>query len=202
MTQPLFEEAKSSSERLGNLTTALGSQLPGIAFFVGLAPPGFRAITLLASGGTLALFLLVFSKRDSEVNCVRNGVRSVFVAIAIAIAYGFLFSWVTAGPPASRDERVRYQIGFGLSSFSLTAAAQHALSDPHLQTKEDLMLAFGAYDSDRITLVWKSWSVFAAGSLLCILFVAAYVCWTSGLAWLACALRRAAPDRRAGGVEP
>jgi hypothetical protein len=117
VSEPLFEEVKSSSKRLVDVTTALGSQLPGSAFFIGLAPPGFRAITLLASGGTLALFLLVISRRESDVYCVRKGVRSVFAAIAIATLYGFLFSWVTAARPASRDEGVRYQVGFGLSSF-------------------------------------------------------------------------------------
>jgi hypothetical protein len=64
----------------------------------------------------------------------------------------------------------------------LTDAARHFVSEHHVQTKEDLMLPFGAYDNERIALVWRSWSVFAAGTLLCVVFVVAYVFWTSGLA--------------------
>src|SRR5689334_7657216 len=104
MTQHLDEEALSYSKRLTTLTTVLGSQLPRITFFFSLAPPGFQAVTLLTSGGTLALFLLVFSKRHEDLNCVRKGARSVAVAITLAIVYGFLFPYVTVGPPSSRDE--------------------------------------------------------------------------------------------------
>jgi hypothetical protein len=190
MTTSLYDDIKSSSGRLSTLAAALGSQLPGISFFIGLAPPGFRAITLLTSGGTLALFLLVFRKRETVSDCVPRGARSVAIAIALAVIYGFVFPQVTVGAPAARHERVRYQIGFGISPFSLTADAGRIASEQHLQTKEDLMLAFGAYEDGSTSRIWKIWSIAATGSLLCILFVGTYVYWTSGLAWLACALKR------------
>jgi hypothetical protein len=133
----------------------------------------------------------VFSRRERPVkSCVDTGVRSTCTAIVLAIVYGMLFPYLTAGPPAPRNENVRYQTGFGLSPFSLTAEAQQVAADQHLRTKEELMLALGAYGEGQTSLVWKRWTIFAAGALLIGIFVATYVCWTSGLAWLACALKQ------------
>jgi hypothetical protein len=182
----LPNQIQSSSTRMVTLTTALGSQLPGLSFFLGLAPPGFRAVTLLTGGGTLAIFLLKFSKREPYADCIQKGVRSLTIAILTAIAYGFFFAYVTAGPPAPRSEHVRYQVGFGLAPFSLTPAALRVANEQHLSTKEELMLAFGAYDEDATSRIWKSWSIFVAGAILIGMFVLTYYYWTSGLAWLAC----------------
>jgi hypothetical protein len=184
-----YGEIAASGRRLVTVTTALGSQLPGITFFFGLTPPGFRAITLLTSGGTLALFLLVFSRCEKDVKCVRNGVRSISIAVVLAIVYGLFFPYVTVGPPPERDEPVRHQAGFGLSAFSLTDEALRVATERKLKTKEDLMLALGGYGGGP-SLIWKGWSIVAAGTLLSAFFVATYVYWTSGLAWLACALKQ------------
>jgi hypothetical protein len=143
---------------------------------------------LLTGGGTLAIFLLRFSKRQASPDCIRRGTRSVAAAIILAIAYGFFFSYVTVGPPAPRTEHVRYQVGFGLSRFSLTEPAVGITRDHPDYTKEDLMLAFGAY-AGATSRIWKTWSIFAAGGLLSVLFVLTYYSWTSGLAWLACVFK-------------
>jgi hypothetical protein len=54
MNPPAGASMQARVRKLGTLAAALGSQLPGISFFLGLAPPDFRAITLLTSGGTAA----------------------------------------------------------------------------------------------------------------------------------------------------
>lgn len=201
MTADLPHQVESSTRRLGVLTTTLGSQLPGISFFLGLAPPGFPAIALLTGGGTLAIFLLRFSKQQPDADCILKGARSVAVAIILALAYGFLFSYVTVGPPASRTEHVRYGVGFGLSPFSLTEPALGILKNHPEYTKEDLMLAFGAYTDGATSRIWKTWSIFVAGGVLSALFVLTYYSWTSGLAWLACTFKTPGQAARRDGTQ-
>lgn len=186
MTADLPDRLAASGKRMSILATALGSQLPGISFFLGLAPPGFPAIVLLTGGGTLAIFLLRISKQAPDPVCIQKGARSIAAALILATVYGFLFSLVTVGPPASRSEHVRYQVGFGLTPFSLTVPALRLANEHPAYTKEDLMLAFGAYDDTATSRIWKSWSIYAAGALLIVTFVFTYYYWTSGLGWLAC----------------
>jgi hypothetical protein len=183
-----------SVRRLGVLTTALGSQLPGVSFFLGWAPPGFSAVTLLCGGGAVAIFLLRFSKPNAGPDGVRRGARAVAVAIILAMVYCFLFSYVTVGSPAPRTERARYQVGFGLATFSLTDVASAFAKEHPDYTKEDLMLAFGAYTDGATSRIWKTWSIFTAGGALTVLFALTYYSWTSGLAWLAHSLK--SPGRR------
>jgi hypothetical protein len=190
MNARLAEEVNSGGARLGHLSSSLLSQLPGLSFFLGVAPPAFPAITLLLFGGTLTIFFLKFTKRPSAVDCARKASRCIAGAIALAAIYGFLFHYTTVEPPAIRNESARIQVGFGLSTFSLQGKALKIAEQHHLATKQELMLAFGAYGDDANTsLIWKPWSVLLAGSLLIVLFCATYWLWVSGLGWLACASR-------------
>ncbi len=134
---PIGASVRRLSTRIG---AALGSQLPGMSFFLGLVPPDFRALPLLTGGGTIALFIYVFNKRQAQHKDVARGVRLVGAAIVLAIVYGVLFQFVTVGTPASRGGRDRFQIGFGLSSGSLTDNARQVVQQRHIDTPMELML--------------------------------------------------------------
>lgn len=178
----------SSFSKLVTLATALGSQLPGISFFAGITPPDFRGIALLTSGGTIAIFIWVFNKRRNQRRDVKRGVKFIATAILCAAIYGVLFQFVTVGTPAARTGHQRFQIGFGMCSFSLKDSVRKVASEQHLVTPEDLMLAFGGYERGT-SQIWKTWSIIAAATMLWVVFIASYMFWTSGLAYLARALK-------------
>src|SRR5688572_13049607 len=170
---------------LSTLTMAVGSQLPGVAFFLDLAPPLFIPTALLTTGGGLAVFLAVFLKRGSPRVKALRGMRFIGAAVAAAFVYGLLLQALTVSVPQEMGGGDRRQIGFGLSSFSLTARAQEVQRANDLQTPQELMLAFGGYEEGGTQLIWKPWSIVAAALLLSAVFVAAYLSWAYGLAHLA-----------------
>src|SRR5580698_6555356 len=112
MPQQEIDQMSTTTKRLGGLAAALGSQLPGMSFFLGVTPPGFRVLPLLTSGGTLAIFFHIFSKGLEKSECTRKGTRAIAVAIMLALAYTFIFPNITAGPPPPRQENIRIGVGF------------------------------------------------------------------------------------------
>src|SRR5437763_714113 len=146
MNQRNTDNIQNGFSKLVTLGIALGSQLPGISFFVGLTPPNFQVITLLISGGTIAVFVRVFNQPRNKQRHVKCGVWSIVIAVLIAAIYVGLFQFLTVGTPAGRVGQQRFQIGLGMYSFSLTDNAQRVAQQYHLETKEDLMLALGGYE--------------------------------------------------------
>jgi hypothetical protein len=188
MNHPNAGNIQNAFGKLVTLTAALGSQLPGISFFIGLTPPNFRVITLLISGGTIAVFVRVFNQPRDKQRHVKCGVWSIVIAVFVAAIYVGLFQFLTVGTPAGRGGDQRFQIGFGMYSFSLTDNAQRVAQQNHLETKEDLMLALGGYEQGTFQ-IWKPWSIVIAAIILWVVFVASYVFWASGLAHIARSLK-------------
>jgi len=171
------------------ISAALGTQLPGIAFFVGMIPPDFKAWTLLASGGAMALFLRISLLEIQDRQFIERGSRRVAGAIAVAVLYGAFFQFVTVTNPQDPSSNGHFQCGFGLSTFSLTPRGLDLLGDKSLgiDTKEDLLLAVGGFPGGQgnATMAWKRWTIILASSTLITLFVTIYLLWASGLAYFA-----------------
>jgi hypothetical protein len=166
MTEPAANSIEQSVQKLITLAALVGTQLPGISFYFKLAPPDFRVIGLLTSGGTIALFVWVFNQKRDQRRRVPKGLWFVMIAIILAAVYGVLFQFLTVGTPASRGGNERFQIGFGMCSASLTDSARTLAQQQHLDTPEDLMLAFGGYDEGARSRIWKGWSIFVSGVIL------------------------------------
>jgi hypothetical protein len=164
---------------------ALASQLPGLSFFSEYAPPSFGMLALVTSGLTLGVFALVFVTTSNASHLVRRGAIGVVAAIVLALIYTALLDWVTVMPPDGTGSTQRYQIGFGLSHFSLTPAGLADLTANPGLTAQDLLLRAGGFRQDGPHLVWHSWTVFTAWLVLSLVFLAAYAAWSFGLACLA-----------------
>jgi hypothetical protein len=184
----LVSRLSTGMRSVSTLSMAAGSQLPGAAFFLDLSPPLFIPTALLTTGGGLAVVLTVFLKRGAPRVRVQRGVRFISAAVAAAFVYGLLLQALTVSVPQEMGGGDRRQIGFGMSSFSLTARAQDVQRANDLQTPQELMLAFGGYEEGGTRLIWKPWSIVAAALLLSTVFVTAYLSWTYGLALLAASL--------------
>jgi hypothetical protein len=176
------------------------SQLPGLAFFMDLAPPLFPAITLLASGAGLSAFALGYRRTRDH---VRLAARAVVLAVLCAALYAVLLSQWSVAPPPERDRGERFQIGFGLMAFSLTSEARVKTAQMSLRTPEELMLAFGGYEQQGTALIWRTWTIVAAGTLLIATYVLSFLTWCYGLGLLARGLPPellpAASDRKTRG---
>ena len=170
-------------QHVASLVGALVSQLPGLAFFLNWAPPMFPAITLLTGGVGLAVFAAGYRGRRARMSTRAAGF--VVGALACAAIYSVLLGEWSVAAPAERSVGQRYQIGFGVMSFSLTDDARTKGTRLALRTPEDYMLAFGGYEPHATALIWREWTIIAAGSLLIALYVVAYLGWCYGLAILA-----------------
>lgn len=175
---------------LSTAAAAVGSQLPGVSFFADFAPPSFKALTLLSGGGALAVFVRVFTSREAPKKRAQLGFRYTAFAIALAVAYSFVIQWVTVTSPSESGAEHRYQIGFGMQDFSLTAEAKAARREQSLQTPQELMLAFGAFQPGGAELIWREWTIVSAALLLSCLFVLTYLSWAYGLACISWSLIR------------
>jgi hypothetical protein len=172
---------------LAATASGVASQLPGISFFTHQAPPNFGPLSLMTGGLTLAIFVWVFSKKN-DAQRVRNGIAGVTAAVLLAIAYTALLNWVTVPPPAETGVAERFQIGFGLSTFSLTTDGINALRLDPLATAQELMLMLGGFQPGGTGLIWKPWTITVAWLILSLTFVLAYIAWSFGLACIAARL--------------
>ncbi len=162
---------------------AVASQLPGLSFFTSNAPPSFGLLSLMTSGITLAIFVRVLTTTSASHDRSRTGLVAISGAIVLALTYAGLLGWVTVSAPQETGVAQRFQIGFGLSSFSLTEEAKVLLqATPGGATPEDLMLMKGAFRPGGPQLLWKSWTITLAWSLLTAVFLLAYGLWSFGLA--------------------
>lgn len=187
----LGERLAKSSKALSLTAGAVVSQVPGIAYFYALVPPYFAAFHLLATGGTLAIFLYSHLRSSETRTLIRSGVKWVGVSIVLAIIFTPLLRAWTVPPPEGWPQSGKFQIGFGMSKFSLTDKAIQKAKEFEIDNPSDLMLAFGAFDDAKIPRVWKHWTIVAAGMTLVVVFIASYVCWVLGIAYLAKSLGRA-----------
>jgi hypothetical protein len=167
-------------------TTALGSQLPGLSFFTNFAPPLFGPLKLMSGGLTLAIFVWVLLSPPKRAARAGLGVAAVIVAVSLAIIYSALLDWTTVSAPPESGIEQRFQIGFGLTPFSLTQEGIKLVqSSPDTATPENLMLTVGAFRPGGPGLIWKSWTITAAWLLLSCVFLFAYLAWSFGLACVA-----------------
>ncbi|MGA3134088.1 MAG: hypothetical protein ABSD59_25300 [Terracidiphilus sp.] len=175
--------------KITTISAAIGTQLPGIAFFLGTIPPELKAWTLLASGGAMAIFLRISLIDVPDEKLIGKGSRRIAAAILLAVLYGALFQFVTVGDPQHPDSKRRFQCGFGLLPFSLTPKALDLLHNGNLgiNNKEDLMLAVGGFPGGQgsAAIAWKLWTILLSSGMLIALFVTIYIFWASGLAYFA-----------------
>ena len=186
----LWQRLIRSSKALSLTVGAVVSQLPGITYFYALIPPYFGAFHLLATGGTLAIFLYAYLRASGTRTLVRGGITWVGLSIVLAIIFTPLLSAWTVPPPDGWPQNGKFQIGFGMSKFSLTDPAIQKAKEFKIDNPSDLMLAFGAFDDAKLSRVWKQWTIVVAGMTLVVVFVASYVCWVLGIAYLAKSLGR------------
>jgi hypothetical protein len=167
-------------------TGAIASQLPGLSFFTSNAPPSFGLLGLMTSGLTLAIFVRVLATTPEALDRSRAGLLAVAGAVVLGLSYVSLLNWVTVPAPVETGVDRRYQIGFGLSDFSLTDRAKAALkTGADGVTSEDLMLMNGAFRPGGPQLLWKPWTITLARALLSAVFLLAYFLWSFGLACVA-----------------
>lgn len=164
---------------------ALASQLPGLVFFSQYAPPSFGPVTLMTGGLSLAVFVWVFSNSTMKSASTSLGTSSIIASVVLAIIYTALLNWVTVPAPLETGIAQRFQIGFGLTPFSLTSEGLKLLNTAPDITPEYAMLFKGGFRPGGAQLIWKPWTITASWLMLSSVFFLAYLAWSFGLACIA-----------------
>lgn len=185
---------KDADEVIGALKGVAGflaagaTGLPCGTFFTDSAPPDFAPISLVTSGLVPAVLLCSYFNAPDRKRIPGRVCLCFFLTVVLLIAYFSLLQYWTVLPPRGREGH-RVQIGFHMADWSLTDGAKQLIDegqDVQLSTPNDLMLAFGVWGGKgRVTSIWKTTSVVAAGLILVFTFLAAFSLWAYGCGILA-----------------
>jgi hypothetical protein len=102
-------------------------------------------------------------------------------ALLLLILYPLLFNFTTLDAPSGK----RLQIGFGMETWTLTDAGKDWVRAQPTITKGQMAASEAAFEQDRLAILWRTWSIYFAGSLLIVLYFLCFTLWTTGFALLA-----------------
>jgi len=170
---------------------ALGVSAPAIGYFVAVAPPLLPRVGLLLPLVCGALAIIAFKHRSSgrgspvagESREVVAARRCLALALVAIVLYALLLQWCSVVDP--QNERARFQIGFGMTDWSLTPLGLSLKSKYPLFTARDMLLAVAGFHDGGAELLWKVWTVYLAGLLLIVSYLVAFVFWVLGFGFLA-----------------
>jgi hypothetical protein len=166
--------------------SASGVGVPAVAFFTSFSPPLFPSISIFIaalSGAVIFLWNPGADKPDqTRRSIVKKSKRFLFSSIFLLIVYILLWTFTTVTNPIATDTHL--QIGFGLFDWTLTDAARDWLNDKPTLTVIEMIKYEAAFTQDRITILWQTWSVYVAGTLIIVLYFLAFFIWAIAFALL------------------
>lgn len=183
-----FRQSKNLRVILSGLKLILwlSSTLPGITYFLDLAPPLFPIVGIILSVFGFAIILLGFYPRHLRKNYILSANTSFLISLICMAIYGVGFHYWTVGPPVDRDAP-RRQIAFYM--WPLTDKAIDKIKEVaadkktnELCTPEELMDYYGVRGGvGREGELWESWAIIAAGLILFVLYLAMFVFFMFGV---------------------
>lgn len=173
-----------------------GSLVPGISMFYAYAPPIIPNGNIFVGALSIAIICIVFlfapRITKSSIKIPKKKAKKaglcIFSAIILFIVYMWLLNYCTVLEPQNYSER--FQVGFGKHDWSLTQAGLELKHEFPLAPLKDWMMTEGAFRQGGPDIIWKSWSVIAAGSLLACIYIISFSLWTFGFAFLAIAIKK------------
>jgi hypothetical protein len=175
------------------LVGAFTQSFPAVADFSGHAPPYFPRVGVLVSVLGLCVFAWSYFRARKSRRLLGRGLAYVVTSILLLAIYGVFLEYCTVRPPPHREGYSRRQIGFYMVNWSLTDQAKRdreklLSQDPPIEinTPNDFMKIYGVWGGEgRTDEIWTLWSIILAGSLMLVLFLAAFISWAYGIALVA-----------------
>lgn len=169
------------------LGAAAGIGVPGSLFFSSYPPPLFPGVGFITAALSTAIWAIVsFGSSTHEQTPPPNRRRaakcSILFAACLITAHILLLQFTTLRVPSDSTKRV--QIGFGTEDWSLTAAGRAWKQSKPGITAFEIASNEAAFDQDRVPKAWETWSVYAAGFSLIVLYLAGFSYWARGFALL------------------
>lgn len=153
------------------------------------------------------LLVVVFARphrgraRGERIARLRSAVLWLVAALVLLASYNLLLDDLTVLEPQAH--KTRFQIGFARAEWSLTDVGHRMAREHPLWTPTQLMLGAGAFQSDTgAMLVWRPWSVRAAGLLLAAVYFVLFVSWIMAVALAAREISPATVSARKGRSSP
>jgi hypothetical protein len=164
----------------------IGVGVPGYTFFTTYPPPLFPMISLITALSAAILIIVLAwrprrdSPRQSTPRIVKKAGYSIGAALLLLVVYGLLFNFTTIATPSGN----RLQTGFGRAYWSLTEAGKAWVRTQPDITVVQMVSNEAAFDQDRLTILWPTWSIYSAGALLIFLYFSGFILWATGFALL------------------
>lgn len=180
-----------SFKSLSGATAAISAFVPCIGYLSSLSPPLFpEGAPGLTSALALATIVLVNHRelqRPKKTN--RKPVLSLVMALVLLIAYAVLLDSCTVTSPRT-EAGLRYQIGFAKWEDGLTEEGKVVKAASPSATEQDWMMDDGLFRPGGPRILWKAWTIYAAGAGMILVFMFMFVLWVGG--WTLIAVRHSA----------
>lgn len=167
------------------------SLIPGIGLFTDYSPPLIPDGKVFSVAVSMAIicgcFLLAPRITVASVRLPQKMTRKAWgligVAVVLYVVYASFLGYCTVLEPQNYSQR--FQIGFGKSDWSLTPEGVELKYGNPSATLEDWMMMEGAFRQGGPDIIWKTWTINAAGFLLVMIYLVSFVLWTLGFSNLA-----------------
>jgi len=185
-----FEALKS----MYGLSASIGVLVPGISFFFNYDPPLLTGAGLITAGLGVATVMITYYYKPKQApsssslpTFARIALKMFLLSIVLIVVYVLLLHWCTVVDPQKGQ---RFQIGFGIANWTLTEQGVMLKEKfPDMKTPLGLMMIKGAFEQGRPELIWRSWSIYVAGTFMIISYTCAFIIWV--FAWSILAKQKA-----------
>jgi hypothetical protein len=184
-----FNKYLSGFKSINGLLVGVGTLIPTYAYFTKYAPPLLEAATLLtaALAAATVIYAYYYPSPEAVANhippLIKLGRNLLIISLGLFVIYLILFRVCTV--PVPRQDSLRWQIGFDRYDWSLTENGK-SLKQAHPDTSMREFLLWGrVYEEGRITVYWKDWTIYLAGSVMIVLFILTFTLWNFGWSLLA-----------------
>jgi hypothetical protein len=197
----LFNVLKSWQGLVGSM----GSIVPALTFFSSVTPPLLTGASVFSAALALAILLSVFQRATNSPKAKTNprplwwgAIGALALSVAILVLYLGLLKVCTATGAPEGGSPHRFQIGFGKWENGLTQEGKAVRRASPSGAVEQWMLDDGLFSEDGPRVLWKTWTIYTAGTVLALSFVLVFCLWSAGWSLLAAvhALSTPATSRR------
>jgi len=191
-------EYLTALKSLHGISAGIGLLVPGVSFFTKMDPPLLSGAGLVTAGLGAASIVSAYHYAPRERTSssafplfTRIARRMFFLSLLSLLMYLLLLRWCTVTDPRGEN---RFQTGFGIADWSLTADGLKLKQEYPGVTRIDLMLLKGAFRDGGPELIWSSWSIYTSGILMTVAYLSTFMLWV--FAWSLLAKQRAISDKQ------
>ena len=192
------QEKRQRLSTVAVIAAGLSTLLPGAGAILGKAPPLLYSNGILCAAAGAAFVFHAFRHPNAipRQKAVRTIAWSFIPAIFLFAIYSSVLDYYTvdvqlpvldeAGEQTVDDEGKivvydkRQQIGFGVEPWTIKAEVNERIEAQGLQRNAKYLVDNIEYAAGNPEVIWRNWTITAAGMLLVVLYVGSWFLWIRG----------------------